>query len=178
MNTKRNVVLFLASSLDGYIAAKDESLDWLYQVEGEGDNGFSEFYETIDAVLIGRKTYDWMMKQTNGEFPYQGKTCFVFTRKARQPEEHATFIHDGIASFVQQLNAKPGKNIWLVGGGDLLHAFLQQQLVDEIILTIAPVVLGRGIPLFHEKNSQISLSLKRIRTFNQFAELHYAVKNG
>ena len=62
MTTQRSVVLFIASSLDGYIATKDESMEWLYNVEGEGDNGFSAFYETVDTVLLGKKTYDWVMK--------------------------------------------------------------------------------------------------------------------
>ena len=71
MTPKRNLVLFIASSLDGYIATKEESLEWLFKVEGEVDNGFAKFYETVDTVIMGKRTYDWVMKQDINEFPYK-----------------------------------------------------------------------------------------------------------
>ena len=80
MSKKRNLILFIASSLDGYIATKDESLEWLYNVEGEGDNGYSEFYDTVDTILMGKRTYDWVLNQDLKEFPYKNKECYVFTR--------------------------------------------------------------------------------------------------
>ena len=80
MNHQRKVVLFIATSLDGYIATENDSLDWLYKVEGEGDNGYSEFYETVDTILMGRRTYDWILKHVTGDFPYKNKECFVFSR--------------------------------------------------------------------------------------------------
>lgn len=73
MSGKRDLILFIAMSLDGYIATKDESLEWLFNVEGEGDNGYSDFYETVDTVLMGKKTYDWMTRHVTGEFPYKNK---------------------------------------------------------------------------------------------------------
>ena len=82
MGKRRNLVLFIASSLDGYIATKDESLEWLFKVEGEGDNGYSDFYETVDTVLMGKRTYDWVMEQEIEEFPYKNKECYVFTRSS------------------------------------------------------------------------------------------------
>jgi dihydrofolate reductase len=69
MSNLRNVILFIASSLDGYIARKDESLDWLFNVEGEGDNGYYAFYETVDTIIMGRTTYEWILKNEPGEFP-------------------------------------------------------------------------------------------------------------
>jgi dihydrofolate reductase len=176
MNQNRNVVLFIAPSLDGYIAAKDESLDWLFRVEGEGDNGFSEFYNTVDTVLMGKKTYDWVMKQTNVEFPYKNKECYVFTRSFYKDTENVKFVNDDINNFVNKLKKKDGNNIWVVGGGELLNSFIQEDLVDEFIITIAPTILGIGIPLFKEGNHQLDLSLKGTKRFNQFIELHYEVK--
>src|SRR4051794_33557486 len=96
MNKKRGLVLFIASSLDGYIATKDESVDWLDNVEGEGDNGFSEFYETVDTVLLGKKSYDWVMKQDIKEFPYKNKECYVFTRSSIEDTEDVTFINEDV----------------------------------------------------------------------------------
>ncbi|WP_404451912.1 dihydrofolate reductase family protein [Virgibacillus necropolis] len=176
MDKKRNLVLFIASSLDGYIATKDESLEWLYNVEGEGDNGFSEFYETVDTVLLGKRTYDWVMKQDIEEFPYKNKECYVFTRSSIEDTEDVKFVNDDVNEFVDKLKSQDGKNIWIVGGGELLHSFIQEKLVDELIITVSPSLLGKGVPLFREGDYQLDLSLKGMRSFNQFVELHYEVK--
>lgn len=176
MSEKRKLVLFIATSLDGYIATQDESLEWLFAVEGEGDNGYSAFYETVEAILMGKKTYDWIMKHETETFPYQNKKCYVFTRSPIEDTEDVKFVNEDITSFTNKLKSEQGKNIWIVGGGELLHSFLKETLVDELILTIAPTVIGKGIPLFKEGNYQLELSLKGTRTFNQFVELHYEVK--
>ena len=176
MNKKRNVVLFIATSLDGYIATKDESLEWLFKVEGEGDNGFSAFYETVDTVLMGKRTYDWVMKQEEGNFPYKDKECYVFTRSSIEDTEDVKFVKGDITNFVNHLKHQDGKNIWIIGGGELLHAFIQEKVVDELIITVAPTIIGNGIPLFREGDHQLELSLKGTRSFNQFVELHYEVK--
>lgn len=107
MPDKRKLILFIASSLDGYIATQDESLEWLHEVEGEGDNGYSEFYETVDTVLLGKKTYDWIMKLGLDEFPYKDKACYVFSRSAHEDTEDVTFVHDEAAIFVEELK-RPG----------------------------------------------------------------------
>ncbi|MFS0562457.1 dihydrofolate reductase family protein [Terribacillus sp. 179-K 1B1 HS] len=172
--SERKLVLFIATSLDGYIATKEDSLDWLYSVEGEGDNGYSEFYETVDTVLMGKRTYDWIMDHAE-QFPYQNKMCYVFTRSEMKNAEDVQFVRNDIVSFINKLKLQEGKDIWMAGGGELLSAFMQEQLVDELILTVAPVLLGSGIPLFKEGN-QTKLTLKRKRSFNQFVELHYEVR--
>ncbi|WP_338322964.1 dihydrofolate reductase family protein [Oceanobacillus halophilus] len=87
------------------------------------------------------------------------------------------FVNDDVTEFMEKLKSQDGKNIWIVGGGDLLHSFIQEKLVDEIIITVAPTLLGKGIPLFKEGDYQLDLSLKGMRNFNQFVELHYEVTN-
>ena len=176
MNNQRKLVLFIATSLDGYIAKKDDSLDWLFKVEGEGDNGYSKFYETIDTIILGRRTYDWIIQHENGEFPYKNKECYVFSRTLNQVDEHVKFINEDIVRFTEKLTNKKGKNIWIVGGGELIHSFLKEKLVDELIITVAPVVIGNGIPLFKELDLELELLLKSVNRFNQFVELHYEVK--
>ncbi|WP_163581414.1 dihydrofolate reductase family protein [Gracilibacillus saliphilus] len=176
MNQKRSTVLFIASSLDGYIATKEESLEWLFKVEGEGDNGFTEFYETVDTILMGKRTYDWVMKQDLDEFPYKDKECYVFTRSVYEDTENVQFINEDITKFIHKLQNKNGNNIWLVGGGELLNSCIQAGLVDEFIITFAPTIIGNGIPLFKEGNHHLELSLKGTKQFNQFIELHYQVK--
>ncbi|MCM3758229.1 dihydrofolate reductase family protein [Sporosarcina aquimarina] len=175
MKKQRKIVLFIAQSLDGYIATKDDSLDWLFNVEGEGDNGYSEFLETVDTILIGKRTYDWVMEQEKGQFPYQNKDCYVFSRSSFDDTNEVKFINGDIVEFTGNLKNQEGKNIWIVGGGDILNTFLKEKLVDELILTVAPTIIGEGIPLFKEGNYQLDLSLVGTRTFNQFVELHYIV---
>ena len=175
MMNQRKLVLYIASSLDGYIATEKHSLDWLFAVEGEGDNGISKFYETVDSILMGRVTYDWIMDYEKGEFPYKDKECYVFSRTRNDDSQYATFINENIPQFIKNLKNKNGKSIWLMGGGDLLDMFMKEKLVDEIIVTIAPVLIGSGIPLFKNYHFQTSLSLKSINRFNQFVELHYEV---
>ncbi|MBT2217483.1 dihydrofolate reductase family protein [Virgibacillus dakarensis] len=177
MKQNRNVVLFIASSLDGYIATKEESLEWLFKVEGEGDNGISEFLDTIDTILMGKTTYDWIMEhEGDNSWPYSDKNCFVFTRSSIADTEQVKFISPNIPDFVNELKKQEGKNIWIVGGGVLLHSFIKENLVDELIITVAPTIIGNGIPLFREGNYQLDLSLKGTRNFNQFVELQYEVK--
>lgn len=176
MSSKRKLVLYIAASLDGYIATENDSLEWLFQVEGEGDNGYSEFYNTVDTILIGRRTYDWIVEKEKGDFPYKNKKCYVFSKLERGKNENVEFVNQNVVEFTNKLKGLDGGTIWLVGGGNLLQAFLKERLIDEFIITIAPVLIGRGIELFKKNDIELNLKLKSIRKFNQFVELHYVVK--
>ncbi|MCP1157127.1 MULTISPECIES: dihydrofolate reductase family protein [Bacillus] len=176
MKNPRNIVLFIAQSLDGYIATKEDSLEWLFKVEGEGDNGYSEFYEEIDTIIMGKRTYDWIMKHEKGQFPYKNKDCYVFSRSQLEDTADVKFVNEDIVDFANSLKKEEGKNIWVVGGGELLHTFLKEKLLDELFITIAPSIIGDGIPLFKSGDYQLDLKLKGTRTFNQFVEIHYTVK--
>ncbi|MDI2585617.1 dihydrofolate reductase family protein [Psychrobacillus sp. NEAU-3TGS] len=176
MTNQRKAVMFIATSLDGYIATKDDSLEWLFKVEGEGDNGYSDFYDTVDTVIMGRRTYDWLLEQELESFPYEGKECYVFSRTESQDNENVQFFNGDVVGFTNQLKNKEGKNIWVMGGGDLIHSFMKEELVDELIITVSPVIIGKGIPLFKEIDFETELTLKSVRRFNQFAELRYEVK--
>ncbi|MCT1578920.1 dihydrofolate reductase family protein [Oceanobacillus kimchii] len=173
MGEKRKVKLFIATSLDGYIATKNESIQWLDDIEGEGDNGYLRFYEEIDTVIMGNKTYQWLESQNLSEFPYQSKDCYVFSRKESGSNENVIFVNDDVERFIQMLQNKEGRDIWIVGGGELLSSFIEKDLIDEYIITVAPIILGEGIPLFKEASSVINLSLIGTQKFNQFIELHY-----
>ncbi|WP_153723168.1 dihydrofolate reductase family protein [Sporosarcina cascadiensis] len=175
MKKQRKLVLFIAQSLDGYIATKDDSLDWLFKVEGEGDNGYSKFFETVDTVLMGKRTYDWVMEQEKGQFPYSNKDSYVFSRSSIKDTKDVTFVNGDIVDFTNNLKKEDGKDIWIVGGGDILYTFIKEKLVDDLIVTVAPIIIGEGIPLFKAGDYQLDLSLRGTRTFNQFVELHYTV---
>jgi len=132
--------------------------------------------KTIDTILIGRVTYDWIMKHEN-EFPYKGKECYVFSKEKRDNNKDVTFIHNNIIGFINQLKTKNGGKIWLVGGSKLVSELINTNLVDELIIQIVPVLIGDGIPLFKKKNNQTKFTLKSINRYNQFVELNYELLN-
>jgi dihydrofolate reductase len=169
----RKIKLFIASSLDGYIAREDGSIDWLYT---DGDYGYTQFYNSVDTIIMGRRTYDKVL-DFGVEYPYKDKKNYVFTQKSsgrrREKDQNVQFIAD-VIEFVKELIQSPGKDIWLVGGADIISIFLNAEMLDEIILSIHPILLGKGIPLF--KNLQRQLNLKLVKSIpyeNGLMQLHY-----
>ena len=170
----RNTVAYLAVSLDGVIATTEEGLAWLEETEGEGDNGYQALLDSIDTVMMGRTTYDWIVRNA-AEYPYKGKQSFILTHREICDENPVTAIRS-LEETLAELKRTPGKNIWLVGGGKLISQLLNQGLVDELRLTIAPVLLGSGIPLFTGLKEPVSLHLTKTVQYGQFIELDYTVK--
>lgn len=142
---ERRIVLYLAASLDGFIARRDGGVDWL-PAAGPEDYGYAQFLGTVDTVIMGRTTYEQVL--TFGPYPYAGKKGYVFTTTHRGRDENVEFVRGDIAEFVARLRSAPGKDIWLVGGAKLAQDFLRQKEVDTIVLTIIPRLLGEGIALF------------------------------
>ena len=176
MTSKRKVSCYIAASLDGFIATKSDSLDWLFKVEMEGDAGYADYMETIDTVVMGRRTYDWVMEHENGQYPYTDKKSYVFSKSASGTDEHVTFTDEAIPAFVERLRKEPGKGIWVIGGSQLLHAFLKERLIDELIISIAPVLIGDGIPLFQPMDMETEFTLLSAKQSGQFAQLHLVRK--
>ena len=142
----RQLKLYIATSLGGYIAGPNGELDWL-PTEGDLDYGYSQFYASVDTTLMGNSTYPLTL--TVPEFPYPDKTNYVFTRGTPLPDtSYVQFISGDIAGFVRSLKKESGKDIWLVGGGQVNTAMLNEDLIDSMILTMFPIALGEGIPLF------------------------------
>ena len=163
----RKVTLGLANSLDNYIARKDGGADWLIWSDEVAEIS-AKFMRTIDAILIGRKTYEVMLK--SGETSYPGGTNYVFSRSKRnrislqrkiaaikKSDANVQFVDENAASFVRKLKKKKGKAIVVFGGGALAKSLFEADLIDEIVLNVHPVLLGSGIPLFHEMKRQIDL---------------------
>lgn len=176
MNYKRKLVFYGAISLDGYLARKNHSLDWLFGTEGEDELGYLDFYDTVDTILMGRKTYDEIMNSTNG-FLYEGKECYVFSRSQTGKDENVEFVNDDIVKFTQSLKRQTGKRIWIVGGGEVLYPLIQAKEVEEFIIQIAPTILGSGIPLFVPGERENKLKLDKARQCKQFAELYYVLRD-
>ncbi len=166
----RRLKLFIAASLDGFIARKDGSIDWLFT---DADYGYKEFYSSVDTVLVGRRTFEQAL--TLEEDPFSGKACFVFTRKAAGAAGQVTFVSGDIAEFTKALKEGPGKDIWLVGGSETAAAL--KHLIDDFIVSFHPRILGSGIPLFSGEWTETPLELVNTASFpSGLVQLHYMVK--
>jgi len=174
MSFNRKVVVYIGISLDGYIATKEDSLEWLLNTKGSGNNGFGEFYDTVETIIMGKRTYDWIMNQENGKFPYVGKECYVYSTQRLKNTEHVNFTSQSPELLLAGMKQER-KKIWIVGGSQIIDLFRKKHLVDEYILNISPVILGEGIPLFCEGESE-KLAMDRVRTFGQFVEISYQVE--
>jgi dihydrofolate reductase len=171
----RKIVLYIAASLDGYIARPDGSTEWLhderYSLPNE-DYGYSSFLKTIDTTLMGHSTYKVILG-FDMPFPYPDKSNYVFSRSATHAAaEHVTFVSDDVVAFVEQLKQQPGKAMWLIGGGQINTLLLNATLIDEIILTYIPIVLGQGIPLFAAGAQETQLQVTNSKSYgNGFVQL-------
>lgn len=140
----RKVVLYIASSLDGYIATNSGSVDWLFH---DQDYGYKDFLAGIDTVMMGRRTYEQVL--TFGDYPYKNIQSFVFSRThTGERDENVKFISGDIEELVKVLKKGREKDIWLVGGSEIIQTFMDHDLIDEFIISIHPIILGEGIPLF------------------------------
>lgn len=166
----RKLILFIASSLDGYIAGPDGAMDWLFH---DQDYGYTAFYAGIDTVIMGRKTDE--LSLSFGEHPYPGTSAYVFSRTPREPDAHARFVAGDVTGFVRGLKAERGRSIWLVGGGELVCECLAADLIDEFVGSVHPVVLGAGVPLFPTGCPRRELSLRSVERYSSgLVQLTYA----
>jgi len=165
----RKVTLGLASSLDNYIARKDGGFDWLHWSDEVAEIS-AKFMKTVDALLIGRKTYDGMLAYGQTSYPGAKNYVFSHSKKKREalkkrlaakkkPDRNVEIVTEDAAKFVRELKRRKGKGIVVFGGGELAKSLFEADLIYEVVLNIHPVLLGSGIPLFHEMKQQIDLEL-------------------
>lgn len=167
------VVLYIAMSLDGYIARPDGSVDWLNGVEGDGkDNGYGAFYEQVGTVVMGRLTYDVVLTLAD-EFPYTDKPCYVLSRTKQTSAPHVVYTSENIHTLITTLKRTSEGYIWLVGGGQLVASFLEAQLLDELHISIIPKILGEGIPLFPKGSPPTNFQLTSMKQLGQIVSLRY-----
>jgi len=170
----RKLSLYIATSIDGYIARPDGSVAWLEDIPNpdKSDFGYSDFIKTVDTTLMGGATYRQIL--TFGDWPYKDKRNFVFSRSTDLEHPYASFINEDVVAFTEELKSGKGKDIWLIGGAEINNLLLQNDLIDEIILSIAPVVLGDGIPLFASSTKQKPFELEKTNTYsNGMVQLKY-----
>jgi dihydrofolate reductase len=170
------IVLYIASSLDEFIARRNGDISWLdeFNVEGE-DYGYSEFLNGVDIIVMGSKTYEQVLSFS--KWPYEGFKVYVLTRRKLDCVDGAEIYSGDLDLFVQKIKQESRKNIWLVGGATVAQNFLRQRYIDEIVLSIIPIILGDGISLFKNEAGEIHLALLRSKSYsNGVVQLHYALR--
>lgn len=169
------VSIYIAASIDGYIARKDGSLDWLDRVGGfDEDYGFQELIDSIDAVLLGRKTYE--VAASVPDWPYKGKRIVVLSKSLKTVREEAELFQGDLIQLVSRLHSDGIKHIW-IDGGMTISQFLELQMVDSLTLSLIPVILGSGIPLFSPIGKEHACRLISSRSYpSGLVQLKYEIK--
>ena len=175
---QRKIIVHIATSADGYIARPDGDIEWLTNRPApRGFYGMGKFERSIDAKLLGRKTYDLSLRLGA---TFTGKTRhYVFSRQpppASVPSG-VEFVTGGIGPFAKRLREQKGKNIWMMGGGEIIAAFLDAGAIDEFVISVVPVLIGDGIPLIAPRHLDVPLRLRSVQRFpDGLVQLHYIVE--
>ncbi|MEN7549254.1 dihydrofolate reductase family protein [Rapidithrix thailandica] len=160
----RKVILYIAMSLDGYIAKEDDNIDFLSIVSTQGEDfGYAEFQQNIDTLIWGRKTYDKVLS-FGIDFPHKDKKCYVLSNTKQGKDENVEFIQN-VEQLIKRLQQEPGKDIYCDGGGALVFELLSHALIDRLIISIIPHLLGNGIRLFRDGRPEQNLKFKKSITF-------------
>src|SRR5690606_25069481 len=175
----RKLSLFIATSLDGYIAKTNNDLSFLKLVEKEGeDYGYAAFTANIDTLILGRKTYDYVLKEIGSDYYDNGqRDVYVITRTERPSIGRTIFYSGSLKELIQRLKSEKGKNIYCDGGAEIINELLMQDLIDEFIISVIPILLGNGIRLFKDGRPEQQLELLNTKTFDTgLTQLYYRRK--
>ncbi|MCI8477368.1 MAG: dihydrofolate reductase [Oscillospiraceae bacterium] len=172
----RKVILFIAISLDGFIADQNGKVDWL---NGQSDHeetldSCSAFMETVDTVIMGWNTYHQIITELSpDQWIYQNMTSYVITHRELPSTDTIRFTQSDPCNVVRTQKRKTGKGIWICGGGTIIQPLIRNGLIDEYYISVIPTILGAGIRLFEENNTEIKLKLSRTQSYNGITELVY-----
>ncbi len=175
----RKLSVFIAMSVDGYIAKPNDDLSFLNMVEKEGeDYGYSDFINTIDTLIVGRKTYEYVLKNIGASHYDNGqRDVYVITRTARPHVGRTIFYSGDLVNLIAELKSGKGKNIYCDGGAEIINELLKQNVIDELIISVIPILLGAGTRLFQEGRPEQLLKLITTKTFETgLVKLHYVKK--
>ena len=164
-----SVFFYGCVTLDGYLADKDHGLNWLHETGSPEETDYDRFYSEMDVTIMGKRTYDEIARLEDASSVYPSTENYVFTHADSLPQKGFIPVSGDVAEFVEEL--RPDKNIWIVGGNTILAPLLERDMVDHLILQVAPVLLGEGIPLFTQKEGIRRFRLDEVRRYGQFAEL-------
>jgi len=174
LNIKRKVILYIAQSLDGYIAKEDGDISWLSIVERDNeDYGYQSFIETVDTVIMGRKTYDKVLS-FGVDFPHKDKKCYVISNTLKGSGDDVQYFSGNIEDLIISIRQDEGKDIFVDGGAEVIRELKDKNLIDEYIISIIPILLGKGIRLFKETDSESRLKLMECKVFDSgLVQLEY-----
>lgn len=173
----RKSVLFIAMSLDGYIADSRGGVDWLKGQDCAQENldVYSEFVKDIDTILMGWNTYHQVTTELSPtEWTYSDFTTYVITHKEKHSTEQIRFINENPISLLEKIKSENGKNVWICGGANLVQQLIRNDMIDEYYISVIPILLGSGIRLFENGEKEIKLKLLKTQTYNGITDLVYA----
>ncbi len=176
----RKIIVYIAMSLDGYIADTSGGVAWLLGDGSDPENmgSYPAFIQTVDTVILGYTTYQQIITElAPHQWPYEGKHTYVFTHKARQNTEKITFIDSPIPDFLKSFKHLEGEHIWLCGGASLINQCISCDIVDEFVISIIPTLLGGGVRLFEKYSSQRLLKLISTNSANGIVDLTYVPRH-
>lgn len=178
MANRRKIIVHIATSADGYIARPDGDIEWLAKRPApKGFYGIGKFMKSIDAILIGRKTYDLSM-QLGAKFDTK-TPHYVFSRRPAPASVPAgvEFVSEAVGAFAKRLRTAKGKDIWMMGGGEIIASFLDEGAIDDFIISVIPTFIGEGLPLIARRHRQVPLRLQSVRRFpDGVVQVHYQVQ--
>ncbi len=178
---QRKIIVYIATSADGYIARLDGNVDWLNRPRPKGNYGMGAFFKTIDTILWGRKTYELTLGfgQSGSSMGYGAKIRnYIFTSNPKKfDDSKLEFVNEPVQEFTTRLRAQPGKDIWMMGGGGIIASFLDAGELDEFIIDVIPTFIGEGIPLIKPRHRLVPLKLLSTRDYpDGVVRLHYEVE--
>lgn len=177
----RKVSLFIAMSLDGYIADTQGKVDWL---QGQGEDhenldSYSEFVKDVDTVLMGWNTYHQIITELSvDQWVYEDLTTYVFTHQEKASSDRIRFVNENPVDVINKLKKEEGKDIWICGGANLIQQIMRENLIDLYYITVIPTILGSGIRLFGSAEQEIPLRLLRTQSYNGMTDLVYEKRSG
>ena len=175
----RSLFIYIATSLDGYIAKPNDDLSFLKLVEKEDeDYGYAAFTATIDTIILGRKTYDWVLREIGSSHYDNGdRDVYVITRIEKPSVGRTIFYAGDLAKLVRELKSREGKNIYCDGGAEIIDTLLKEDLVDELIISIISILVGNGTRRFKDGRPEQKLELVNTKTFDTgLVQVHYKRK--
>lgn len=176
----RKVTVLIAVSLDGYIARRDGSIDWLHGQDASGDDmsSYDIFIQDIDTVVMGWNTYHQISSELlQGEWPYRGLTTYVMThRTPPATDEDIHFVDRDVCALVAELKQRAGKGIWICGGAGVIRPLLQRRMADRLHISVIPIILGDGISLFGGLEQELPLRFVSSQSYNGITDLVYEIE--
>ncbi len=172
----RKIILYIAVSLDGYVADDKGGVDWINgdNSDNESKGTYPEFYDSIDTVILGYKTYNQIVSELSpNKWVYEDKKSYVVTHRDIESTDKITFTSEKIEGLIEKLTKEDGQNIWICGGASIANMLIEKNLIDMYRISIIPTILGNGIPLFSEHLNELKLKLVSTENNNGIVELNY-----